>query len=98
MLPARESQTGLSHHAPSRPSSDGHTGQRPERAHDGKVIILRRNLRWSADGFEIACARTVLAQLEVWIEDYNEEHPRKGLRMHSPREFICSIGNVVCPV
>ena len=31
-----------------------HTGQRRERAHDGKVITLRRNLLWSADGFEIA--------------------------------------------
>lgn len=32
-----------------------HTGRRPERAHEGKVITLRRNLRWSADAFEIGC-------------------------------------------
>ena len=33
-------------------------------------------------------ARTVMAQLEKWFEDYNENHPHKGLRMRSPREFI----------
>lgn len=189
-----------------------HTGQHPERAHDGRVITLRRNLRWSADGFEIACtngetvrvafaldccdrevmgfvattggisgsmvrdlmlecvekrfgtshtphrvewltdngscfaaketvefaswlglisrftpirspqsngmaeafvktfkrdyvyvhdrpdARTVMAQLAAWFEDYNEEHPHKGLRMRSPREFIRSVENAACPV
>lgn len=32
-----------------------HTGQRPKRPHEGKVITLRRNLRWSSDGFEVAC-------------------------------------------
>ena len=189
-----------------------HTGRQPERAHDGKVITIRRNLRWSADGFEIACtnaetvrvvfaidccdreamgfvattggisgsmvrdlmlecvekrfgtgrtphrvewltdngscftaketvefaswlglisrftpvrspqsngmaeafvktfkrdyvyahdrpdARTVLAQLAAWFEDYNEEAPHKGLRMRSPREFIRLIENAACPV
>lgn len=189
-----------------------HTGHRPSRAHDGKVITLRRNLRWCADAFEIACedggvvrvafsldccdrevisyvattggvsgsmirdmmlesvekrfgglhalhpvewltdngscfaakktvafagelgllprftpvrspesngmaeafvktfkrdyvfvndrlnARTVLAQLHGWFEDYNETHPHKGLRMKSPREFIRSFANVGCPV
>jgi putative transposase len=33
-------------------------------------------------------ALTVLAQLPAWIEDYNENHPHRGLRMKSPREFI----------
>lgn len=32
-----------------------HTGNRPERSHDGKVITLRSNLRWSADAFEVSC-------------------------------------------
>lgn len=32
-----------------------HTGKRPERSHEGKVIMLRRNLRWCADAFEIGC-------------------------------------------
>lgn len=42
-------------------------------------------------------ARTVLAQLAAWFEDYNEEHLHKGLQMRSPREFIRSIENAVCP-
>jgi len=189
-----------------------HTDKRPDRVHDGTVITLKRNLRWSADGFEIACsnaetvrvafaldccdreaigfvastggisgsmirdlmlecvekrfgvsqtphriewltdngscfaaketvefaswlglvsrftpvrspqsngmaeafvktfkrdyvyvhdrpdARTVLAQLAAWFEDYNEEHPHKGLRMKSPREFIRSLKTADCPV
>ena len=33
-------------------------------------------------------ARTVLAQLPGWFEDYNEVHPHKGLAMSSPREYI----------
>ena len=33
-------------------------------------------------------ALAVLTQLPGWIEDYNESHPHRGLRMRSPREFI----------
>ncbi len=33
-------------------------------------------------------AMTVMAQLPEWFEDYNENHPHKGLKMRSPREFI----------
>jgi putative transposase len=32
-------------------------------------------------------SRTVLNQLSGWFEDYNENHPHKGLKMQSPREF-----------
>ena len=32
-----------------------HTGKPPGRAHDGKIITIRPNLRWTSDGFEIAC-------------------------------------------
>lgn len=28
---------------------------RPERKHDGKVIMMRSNLRWCSDGLEFAC-------------------------------------------
>ncbi len=33
-------------------------------------------------------ANTVMCQLGRWFEDYNENHPHKGLKMLSPREFI----------
>jgi len=32
-------------------------------------------------------AITVMEQLAHWIEDYNETHPHKGLKMKSPREY-----------
>ena len=35
-------------------------------------------------------AKTVMAMLAHWFEDYNEVHPHKGLNMRSPREFIRS--------
>ena len=35
-------------------------------------------------------AKTVMAQLPRWFDDYNEVHPHKGLNMMSPREFIKS--------
>ena len=33
-------------------------------------------------------ARTVMAQLPGWFEDYNENAPHKGLNMMSPRQFL----------
>lgn len=32
-------------------------------------------------------AAIVLAQLPTWFEDYDENHPHKGLKMKSPREY-----------
>lgn len=32
-----------------------YTGKPPGRAHDGKIITIRPNLRWTSDGFEIPC-------------------------------------------
>jgi putative transposase len=29
--------------------------ERPEHLHDGKVIVMRSNLRWCSDGFEFTC-------------------------------------------
>jgi transposase InsO family protein len=44
-------------------------------------------------------ARTVLAQLSRWFEDYNENHPHKALQLKSPREFIRSHQQpAACPV
>jgi len=36
----------------------------------------------------LADAKTVLASIGTWIEDYNENHPHSGLKMCSPREFM----------
>ena len=32
-----------------------HSGDRPGRIHDGKVVVIRSDLRWGSDGFEISC-------------------------------------------
>jgi hypothetical protein len=32
-----------------------YTGRPPGRSHDGRIITIRPNLRWTSDGFEIAC-------------------------------------------
>jgi transposase InsO family protein len=32
-----------------------HSARRPGRVHDGKVIVMRSNLRWCSDGFEFTC-------------------------------------------
>lgn len=36
---------------------------------------------------DLTSAVDVLEKLHDWFEDYNENHPHKGLRMKSPREF-----------
>jgi transposase InsO family protein len=44
-------------------------------------------------------AKTVMAQLDQWFEDYNDYHPHKGLKMKSPRQFIRSqLLTASCPV
>lgn len=46
--------------------------------------------RFKADYVYLAhldSAAAVLGLLPRWIEDYNEVHPHRGLRMQSPREF-----------
>jgi transposase InsO family protein len=32
-----------------------HSGRRPGRSHDGKVVVMRSNIRWCSDGFEFTC-------------------------------------------
>lgn len=44
-------------------------------------------------------AQGVMEQLPGWFEDYNENHPHKGLKMMSPREYRQSITHLTeCPV
>ena len=43
-------------------------------------------------------AMTVLSSLDAWFEDYNENHPHKGLRLKSPREFIRTQKAASCPI
>ena len=48
---------------------------------------------------ELPDAIAVLEKLPEWFEDYNENHPHKGLKMMSPREYIKLNNRVIeCPV
>ena len=37
------------------PLSDETVRDPPGRAHDGQIITIRPNLRWTSDGLEISC-------------------------------------------
>jgi len=44
-------------------------------------------------------AKTVMGLLPLWFEDYNDNHPHKGLKMLSPREFVMMQNKLGgCPV
>ncbi len=36
---------------------------------------------------DIPDAETALKLIPIWLDDYNEHHPHKGLKMLSPRQF-----------
>ena len=48
------------------------------------VKTFKRDFVYLAD---VRDAKTVLAQLPNWFEEYNESHPHKGLKMLTPRQF-----------
>lgn len=50
-----------------------HTGQRPDRSHDGKVIVMRSNLRWCSDGFEFVCWNGEMVRAAFAIDAHDRE-------------------------
>ena len=50
-----------------------HTGRRTGRLHDGKVVVMRSNLRWCSDGFEISCWNGDLVRLAFIIDAHDRE-------------------------
>jgi putative transposase len=48
------------------------------------VKTFKRDYAWFGN---LSDARTVMAQLPGWFDDYNERAPHKGLKMLSPRQF-----------
>jgi putative transposase len=48
-----------------------HSGRRPGRTHDGKVVVMRSNLRWCSDCFEFSCwnGETVRAAFVIDAHD-----------------------------
>lgn len=50
-----------------------HTGRRLGRVRDGKVIVMRSNLRWRSDGFEIACWNGEVVRAAFIIDAHDRE-------------------------
>lgn len=46
---------------------------RPERSHDGKVIMMRSNLRWCSDGLEFSCWNGDVIRLAFLIDAHDRE-------------------------
>ena len=47
--------------------------ERPDHAHDGKVIVMRSNLRWCSDGFEFACWNGEIVRGAFIIDAHDRE-------------------------
>ncbi|SNT43328.1 Transposase InsO and inactivated derivatives [Tropicimonas sediminicola] len=47
--------------------------ERPERTHDGKVIMIRSNLRWCSDGLEFTCWNGDIVRAAFLIDAHDRE-------------------------
>jgi transposase InsO family protein len=50
-----------------------HTGRRKGRLHDGKVVVMRSNLRWCSDAFEINCWNGEIVRAVFVIDAHDRE-------------------------
>ncbi len=50
-----------------------HTAQRPGRTHDGKVIVMRSDVRWCSDGFEFTCWNGEVVRVVFAIDAHDRE-------------------------
>jgi len=50
-----------------------HTAVRKGRIHDGKVMVMRSNLRWCSDGLEFTCWNGKVIRLAFIIDAFDRE-------------------------
>jgi putative transposase len=50
-----------------------HRGQRPGRSHDGKVMVMRSDLRWCSDGFEFTCWNGDIVRAAFVLDAHDRE-------------------------
>jgi len=50
-----------------------HSGQRPGRSHNGKVVMMRSDLRWCSDGFEFTCWNGEIVRGAFAIDAHDRE-------------------------
>ena len=58
-----------------------HTAVRKGRLHDGKVMVMRSNLRWCSDALEFACWNGEVIRLAFIIDAFD---PRSSPGRQSP--------------
>ena len=58
---------------PPRPFRGDEIHRRKGRLHDGKVVVMRSNLRWCSDGFEVSCWNGDLVRLAFIIDAHDRE-------------------------
>ena len=49
------------------------TGRREGRVHDGKVMVMRSNLRWCSDGLEFTCGNQEIIRMAFIIDAFDRE-------------------------
>lgn len=50
-----------------------HTARRDGRVHDGKVMVMRSNLRWCSDGLEFTCWNGEIVRMAFIIDAFDRE-------------------------
>jgi len=50
-----------------------YTGKPPGRAHEGKIITIRPNMRWTSDGFELAFWNGVIVRVAFSLDTFDRE-------------------------
>ena len=50
-----------------------YTGRRKGRLHDGKVVVMRSNLRWCSDAFEVTCWNGEIIRVVFAIDAHDRE-------------------------
>ena len=61
-----------------------HYTERPDVAHDGKVIVMRSNLRWCSDGFEVTCWNGDIVRGAFIIDAHDREIIAQVARQRTP--------------
>jgi putative transposase len=70
------------------------TGRRPGRTHDGVVIVLRSNIRWCSDHFQLACRNGELLRVLFAIDACDREvmawsATTAGISGEMVRDLVC---------
>ena len=50
-----------------------HTGRHKGRTHDGKIMVMRSNLRWFSDGLEFACWNGDIIRMAFIIDAFDRK-------------------------